>query len=74
MTDKRTDRKPDTPGGTPEFSGTMIPVGILMARLRAGDQLEDLVDDYPKVTQDELAELLRRPTTLVLGGSDDDPA
>ena len=74
MTDKRTDKKPDTLGGTPEFPGTMIPVGILMARLRAGEQLEDFLDDYPKVSRDELTKLLGRPGTVVLGGDDDDPA
>ena len=38
-------------GGTPCIRGTRITVYTIAARLRGGDPMEDLLDDYPYVTQ-----------------------
>ena len=62
MTEKLIDRNPDILGGTPVFSGTRVPVRILMEHLEAGDRLDDFLDDYPTVTREQAVELLERAT------------
>ena len=64
MTDQLIDRDPDILGGTPVFSGTRVPVRILMERLEAGDRLDDFLDDYPTVSRDQAVELLKRAATM----------
>ena len=71
MADKLIDRDPDILGGTPVFSGTRVPVRILMEHLEAGDRLDDFLDDYPTVSRDQAVELLERATTMLVGGGDD---
>ena len=69
MTEKLIDRNPDVLGGTPVFSGTRVPVRILMEHLEAGDRLDDFLDDYPTVTREQAVGLLERATAqLVEGG------
>ena len=41
MTDKLINRDPDILGGTPVFSGTRVPVRILMEHLEAGDRVAE---------------------------------
>ena len=60
MTDKLIDRNPEILGGTPVFSGTRVPVRILMEHLEAGDRLDEFLDDYPTVTRDQAVKLLER--------------
>ena len=43
---------PEILGGTPVIDGTRIPVYAVLGRLRHGDTLEDLLDDYPRVPRD----------------------
>ena len=43
---------PEILGGTPVIDGTRIPVYAVLGRLRHGDTLEDLIDDYPHVPPD----------------------
>ena len=45
MTDKLIDRNPEILGGTPVFSGTRVPVRILMEHLEASDRLDDFLDE-----------------------------
>ncbi len=40
---------PEVLGGTPVIEGTRIPVYAVLGRLRHGDTLEDLLEDYPSV-------------------------
>jgi len=67
VTDKLIDRNPDILGGTPVFSGTRVPVRILMEHLEAGDRLDEFLDDYPTVTREQAVELLARATTALVG-------
>ena len=67
MTDKLIDRNPDILGGTPVFSGTRVPVRIMMEHLEAGDRLDEFLDDYPAVTRDQAVKLLERATTVLVG-------
>ena len=74
MTDKLIDRDPDILGGTPVFSGTRVPVRILMEHLEAGDRLDDFLDDYPTVSRDQAVELIARATTMLVGGGNESVA
>ncbi|WP_419166650.1 DUF433 domain-containing protein [Candidatus Palauibacter sp.] len=73
MTDKLIDRNPDILGGTPVFSGTRVPVRILMEHLEAGDRLDDFLDDYPTVSRDQAVELLELAATMLVGGGNESP-
>ena len=64
MTDKLINRDPEILGGTPVFSGTRVPVRILMEHLEAGDRLDDFLDDYPTVSRDQAVELIERATQI----------
>ena len=59
---KLIDRDPGILDGTPVFSGTRVPVRILMEHLQAGDRLDDFLDDYPTVTREQAVALLERAT------------
>ena len=69
MTDNLIDRNPDILGGTPVFSGTRVPVRILMEHLEAGDRLEDFLDDYPTVSREQAIELLERATAMLVAAA-----
>ena len=56
------------------FSGTRVPVRILMEHLEAGDRLDDFLDDYPTVSRDQAVELLERATTMLVGGGNESTA
>ena len=71
MADKLIDRNPDILGGTPVFSGTRVPVRILLEHLEAGDRLDDFLEDYPTVSRNQAVELLERATTLLVAGDSD---
>jgi uncharacterized protein (DUF433 family) len=40
---------PEIQGGEPVITGTRLPAASVAARLRAGDTLEELAEDYPRV-------------------------
>lgn len=67
MTDGLIDRNPDILGGTPVFSGTRVPVRILMEHVEAGDRLEEFLDGYPTVSREQAVELLERATAVPVG-------
>ena len=71
MTDTPIDRNPEILGGTPVFSGTRVPVRILIEHLEAGDRLEDFLTDFPTVSQDQAIALLERAMTIIESGSDE---
>ena len=47
MTKELIERNPDVLGGTPVFSGTSVPVRILMEHIKAVDRLADFLCDWP---------------------------
>ena len=71
MADKLIDRNPDILGGTPVFSGTRVPVRILMEHLEAGDRLDEFLEDYPAVTRDQAIAVLNRAKTMLAGKADE---
>ncbi len=46
-------------GGTPVFSGTRVPVRILIEHLEAGDRLEDFLESYPTVSREQAVSVLQ---------------
>lgn len=60
------DRNPGILGGTPVFTGTRVPVRILMEHLEAGDRLDDFLDDYPTVARKQAVALLERLTAQLV--------
>ena len=71
MADKLIDRDPDILGGTPVFSGTRVPVRILMEHLEAGDRLDEFLEDYPTVTRDQAVAVLERAKAMLVGKVDE---
>ena len=71
MTDKVIDRHPDVLGGTPVFSGTRVPVRILIEYLEAGDRLDDFLDNFPTVSRSQAIEVLERAKAVLAGSSDE---
>ena len=69
MTDKVIDRQPDILGGTPVFSGTRVPVRILIEYLEAGDRLDDFLDSFPTISRSQAIEVLERAKALFAGHS-----
>ena len=69
MADKVIDRRVDVLGGTPVFSGTRVPVRILIEYLEAGDRLDDFLDNFPTVSRSQAIEVLDRTKAALAGGS-----
>ena len=65
MTDKVIDRQADILGGTPVFSGTRVPVRILIEYLEAGDRLDDFLDNFPTVSRSQAIEVLKRAKVMI---------
>ena len=74
MTDKLIDRNPDVLGGTPVFSGTRVPVRILMEHLEAGDRLEEFLDDYPTVSREQAVGVIGRAKMILVGEANESAA
>ncbi|MDQ2805728.1 MAG: DUF433 domain-containing protein [Chloroflexota bacterium] len=51
---------PEIMSGTPVFLGTRVPLVTLIDYLQAGDPLEEFLDDFPSVTQEQAVELLEQ--------------
>lgn len=60
MAEDLIDRNPDILGGTPVFSGTRVPVRILMENLEAGDSLDDFLEDFPSVSRRQAIAVLEQ--------------
>ena len=53
-------RNKDILGGTPVFKGTRVPVKTLWDYLKAGDSLEEFLDDFPSVKREQAIALLEQ--------------
>ena len=65
MADKLIDRRVDVLGGTPVFSGTRVPVRILIEYLEAGDRIDDFLDSFPTVSRSQAIEVLERAKAML---------
>lgn len=45
--------------GTPVFAGTRVPVRTLFDYLEAGKSINEFVQDFPSVTQEQVLEVLK---------------
>ncbi len=48
----------DIQGGEPVFYGTRVPVKALIDYLKAGDRVDDFLQDFPSVSKDQVLDLL----------------
>ena len=51
-------RSKDILGGTPVFSGTRVPIRVLIESLEAGDSLDDFLENFPSVSKDQAIDIL----------------
>ena len=65
MTDKLINKDPEILGGTPVFSGTRVPIRILIEYLEAGDRLDDFLESYPTVSRNQAIEVLERAKAVL---------
>lgn len=59
-------KDPDILGGTPVFKGTRVPVEALWDYLKAGDTLEEFLEDFPSVKREQAVSLLERAQRSVV--------
>ena len=58
-------RNPEVMNGAPVFSGTRVPVEILIQHLAAGDSLEDILEGFPSVSREQAVAYLKMPPEAV---------
>ena len=71
MNDNAISRNPEILGGTPVFSGTRVPIRILIEHLEAGDRLDDFLDSYPTVSRDQAIAVLKAAKMALTGEPDE---
>ena len=71
MADKLINRDPEILDGTPVFSGTRVPIRILIEYLEAGDRLDDFLESYPTVSRNQAIEVLKRAKTVLARNSNE---
>ena len=49
----------DIQGGEPVFYGTRVPVKTLIDYFKAGDRLDDFLQDFPSVSKEQVLDLLK---------------
>lgn len=53
-------------GGTPVFKGTRVPVKTLWDYVKAGDTVEDFLEDFPSVKREQAITLIERAQKRVV--------
>ena len=71
MADNVIDSDADTLGGTSVFSGTRVPIRILIEYLEAGDRLDDFLDNFPTVSRSQAIAVLEQAKATLTGKADD---
>ncbi|MCY4364534.1 MAG: DUF433 domain-containing protein [Gammaproteobacteria bacterium] len=62
MTDAVIDRIPAILGGTPVFTGTRVPIRILMEHLESGYDLSYFLEHFPSVSREQAVQLIELAT------------
>lgn len=62
MTNTMISKDTEILSGTPVFSGTRVPVRILMEYLEAGDSIDEFLDNHPTVSRNQAVEVLNTAT------------
>ena len=60
---------PNIMAGKPVIKGTRIPIDLIIEQLANGLTKEEILNDYPKITQEDLIEVLRYAAQLSKGES-----
>lgn len=68
MTDTTISKDAEILGGTPVFSGTRVPVRILLEYLEAGDSIDEFLDNHPTVSRSQVTEVLNQAKSAIVGG------
>lgn len=63
--DSRTSINPDICNGRPVITGTRILVQTVMEFLGAGDSIEEVLEEYPSLTREDIYGCIRQPETDV---------
>ena len=71
MSDQAFSRDPGILGGVPVFSGTRVPIRILIEHLEVGDRLDDFFDSYQTVSREQAIAMLETAKTALLGRPDE---
>ncbi|WP_204150895.1 DUF433 domain-containing protein [Leptolyngbya sp. CCY15150] len=58
---------PDIMSGTPVFAGTRVPIQTLLDYLKAGESINDFLDGFPTVTQEQVITLLEEAGKRLVG-------
>jgi uncharacterized protein (DUF433 family) len=67
-------KSPDILSGTPVFAGTRVPVKNLLDYVRAGDSIDDFLDDFPSVSREQVDTVLSLAESLLIETADAYPA
>jgi len=59
-------RDPEILSGTACFAGTRVPVSTLMDYLKAGDRIDDFLDDFPTVDRKHISIVLQIASEAVI--------
>ena len=51
-------------GGEPRIKGTRIPARIILSHLAAGDRVEELLRDFPSITEEDIRACLEYASYL----------
>lgn len=57
---------PEIVGGEPVFTGTRVPVQILVDHLMAGDSVEVFLQDFPSVAREQALRFIAESAGLLL--------
>ena len=60
--------------GTPVFSGTRVPVRILMEYLEASDSIDEFLDNHPTVSRNQAIEVLNQAKAVLVESLDETAA
>ena len=57
---------PEIMGGTPVFKGTRVPIETLFDYIESGEPLNEFLEDFPTVTQDQVIKFLEELKSEIL--------
>ena len=60
---------PEIMGGTPVFKGTRVPIETLFDYIEGGEPLNEFLEDFPTVTQDQVIKFLEELKSEILPSS-----
>ena len=58
---------PKVMAGKPVIKGTRVPVDLIIHRIAQGETVENLLEDYPKMTRQDVRAALEYASTVVKG-------